>query len=110
MDFKEILKQDVCNVFLNTKEFAQLHILEGQEIPMVVDDNEFVEMQLKAADGQRVSNAMFKSGKVIYVASDDFGKPKPGSRLTLDKQNYIVCSAENQGSIRRIVLEKAGGR
>ena len=46
--FKEILNQDIENVFLNTLEFADIHNVDGKDMPVQVDDNEVIEREKKA--------------------------------------------------------------
>ena len=41
--FKEVMKDDVNNTFMNVDEFADIHTVDGKEIPVLVDDNEIIE-------------------------------------------------------------------
>ena len=40
MTFKEQILKDLDEVFLNLEEFAELHRVEGVEIPVVVDSDQ----------------------------------------------------------------------
>lgn len=37
--FKDMVARDLDAVFLNVDEFAELHMVEGKEIPVVMDDD-----------------------------------------------------------------------
>mgnify|MGYP003249051372 CR=1 FL=1 len=45
--FKEVMKDDVNNTFMNVDEFADMHTVDGKEIPVLVDDNEIIEREKK---------------------------------------------------------------
>ena len=39
MSFRDQIKQDLSDVFLNLDEFADLHRIEGKEVPVVIDSD-----------------------------------------------------------------------
>ena len=39
MSFKDQIKQDLSDIFLNLDEFADLHRIEGKEVPVVIDSD-----------------------------------------------------------------------
>ena len=45
--FKDVLKDDVNNTFMNLDEFADTHIVDGKEIPVIIDENEIIEREKK---------------------------------------------------------------
>ena len=45
--FKEVMKDDVNNTFMNVDEFADTHTVDGKKIPVLVDDNEIIEREKK---------------------------------------------------------------
>ena len=45
MSFKDQIRQDLDAVFLNVDEFAELHRIEGKEIPVVVDNDQLVKLK-----------------------------------------------------------------
>ena len=45
MTFKEQIQQDLDTVFLNLDEFAELHRVEGKQIPVVVDNDQLVKLK-----------------------------------------------------------------
>ena len=45
ISFKEAARKDVANTFLNLAEFADLHKINGKEMPVIVDENELIERE-----------------------------------------------------------------
>ena len=40
MSFKELVEQDNRTVFMNLDEFADIHVINGKEIPCIIDNND----------------------------------------------------------------------
>lgn len=102
MNFKDIIKKDVHNVFLNTEEFSDLHVINGKEMAVQIDANELIErekLQSQNMDG------IYKNQKLIYVAAADFGPmPKQGAVLKLDGKIYKVEDVANEDGVYSITL------
>ena len=81
--FKELLKADVHNIFLNPAEFGERHRVKSN------------------MDGIYTRQLLF------YVAADDFGEPLPGqdTYLQLDGGTYKVVDATDECGIYAITLE-----
>ena len=45
MTFKEILRKDIEQVFLNPEEFGEEHIVNGKPMMIMIDDNELTERE-----------------------------------------------------------------
>ena len=43
MSFKKQMMQDINDVFVNTDEFFEKHVVNGREMPVMVDENENME-------------------------------------------------------------------
>ena len=67
--FKEVMKDDVNNTFMNVDEFADMHTVDGKEIPVLVDDNEIIEREKKMKSNM---DGVYVKQKIIYVKADDF--------------------------------------
>ena len=103
MSFKDILKSDVHEVFMNTDEFSDLHMVNGVEMAVQLDTNEQIEREKRMA--QNV-DGIYVNQKLIYVAASDFGAmPKQGSTLNLDGKIYRVADAVDEGGIYSITIE-----
>ena len=104
MTFKDILRADVNNVFLNTTEFADWHTLNGKRIRAVIDDDMLDgEITVKFHGQQaRQQTRLYNADITIYVSKAEFGKPKPGSLMELDGKKYIAVSTSEQGGMYKI--------
>lgn len=103
MTFKDIVKQDVQQTFLNTDEFSEIHIVNGKQMPVQIDSNEQIEREKRFNQNM---DGIYKNQKLIYVAASDFGPmPKQGSILTMDKRTYRVADAIDESGIYSITLE-----
>ena len=40
--FKEMLKEDILDVFLNPEEFGEIHTINRKEMCVIIDDSEQV--------------------------------------------------------------------
>lgn len=101
--FKDIIREDISDVFLNLDEFAVEHVVNGKKMPALVDNNELIEREKKAKsdmDGVNVKQTL------IFVRARHFGAlPPVGYLLTLDGMSYIVIDAINEDGVYSITLE-----
>jgi hypothetical protein len=103
MTFKECIRSDVTDVFLNLEEFAVEHTINGKKMRALVDNNELIEREKKAKsdmDGVNVKQTL------IYVWAREFGGlPPVGYMITLDGMRYIVTDAINEDGVYSITVE-----
>lgn len=115
MNFKEILQEDVYNVFINANEFADIHTLNNTEVKAVVQNEEISGFE-PSMDGVTNGNTrghakgLFATCKRVYVSAADFGEPVSGSALELDGEMYIVEATAVQCNVIIITLREIGGR
>ena len=103
MGFKDIIKADVHNVFLNLEEFADTHTVNGTDMAVLIDNNEQIEREKR---NNQNMDGIFTNQRLIYVAASDFGPlPKQGSLLMLDKRTFRVADAIDEDGIYSITLE-----
>lgn len=103
MSFKELLEQDVKNVFLNPEEFGELHTVNGKEMVIIMDNNEQIEREKRT---NQHTEGIYENQKLIYVAASDFGPlPSQGSLFILDAGDYLVMDAIEEGGIYSITIE-----
>ena len=101
--FKDIIADDVKGVFLNTEEFSDLHIVNGKEMPVQIDNNEQIEREKRFAQNM---DGIYLNQKLIYVSAEEYGPlPKQGSLLTLDGKKYRVADAIDEYGVYTITLE-----
>lgn len=101
--FKEQVKSDIKNVFINKMEFADWHNVNGVKMRVVVDENELLERQLKS---NLTLGTISKRTTLIYLAAEDFGSlPGIGSLIKLDGHSYRVTGSLSEGGMYSIHLE-----
>ena len=112
MNFKDTIKNDIKSIFLNPYEFADMHEINGEKIVCVVDDDAIAdEVKLKFGNSPHSeSQTLYNGLTAVYVATEDFGKPKPQSTLTFDGRRYRVISVSEQDGIYKFLLERTGAR
>lgn len=49
MSFKDVIRNDIKQVFLNFEEFGEYHRLNGQEILLIIDENEMTDRERRYA-------------------------------------------------------------
>lgn len=103
LSFKEILAQDVNNVFLNPSEFGETHTVNGEPMTIVLDDIENIEREKKMKSHM---DGIFTRQVLFYVASLDFGPlPNQGGLIDLDGEKYTVTDATDESGIYAITME-----
>lgn len=101
--FKEVLQADIDNTFMNLEEFADIHIVDGKEIPVLVDDNEIIERQKKMKSNM---DGMYVKQKLIYVKASDFGVlPAIGRQIMFDGKRYLITDSTDEQGMYAITME-----
>lgn len=101
--FKDIIRTDLDNVFMNTDEFAGVHTVNGKKMPITVDNNELIERAKKAKSNM---DGIYTKTTLIFVKAKDFGPlPAVGSVVNLDGKTYKVTDAMNEDGLYSIHLE-----
>ena len=94
--FKDYLNADM-ETFFNTGEFAEMHDIDGQEIPAVIDSDILKTRGNNQRDAQH--EGVFRGELAVFVQSSYFPeRPVIGQHMRLDGKLYLVedC-AEAQG-------------
>lgn len=103
--FKDLVKQDVKNVFINFEEFGERHNVDGSDVIVVVDDNELIERE-KGRAGNSYIDGIYKKRLMFYIAAEDIDAlPQVGRVMTFDREDYIVTDAVSECGIFSISLE-----
>lgn len=101
--FKEIINQDIDNIFINTSEFSDIHNVDGRNMPIQIDDNEVIEREKKAKSNM---DGVYVKQKLIYVKAKDFGSlPAIGRQIMLDGKRYLITDSTDEYGIYTITLE-----
>ena len=103
MSFKDIIQEDVHEVFMNPEEFSETHNVNGKAMAIQIDNNEQIEREKRA--GQNM-DGIYLNQKLIYVAADDYGPlPKQGTVVSIDGKIYKVADAISEDGVYSITLE-----
>jgi hypothetical protein len=103
MTFKEAIASDVHEVFLNTEEFSDTHLVNGVRMACQEDSNEQIEREKRMSQNM---DGIYLNQKLIYVAASDYGPlPKQGSMITYDRRKYKVADAIAEDGVYSITLE-----
>lgn len=99
MSFQKMLEEDLSKVFFNINEFATEHELEGQVIPLILDEDKIQERKLKAAEGTYLGEVL------IFVDKQYLSyRPVEDQRISFDNKHYFVVSCNDDGCMYEIVL------
>lgn len=103
--FKDMIRQDIKSVFLNFKEFGEMHDINGQEVLVIIDENELTEREKRIRSREE---GLHKRQFLFYIAAEDFGRlPAPGRVLMFDGKQYEITDANDEDGIYAISLEAA---
>ncbi len=101
--FKELVERDVHSTFMNLGEFADIHNVDGKEMPIILDDVEIIEREKKMKSNM---DGVFVRQKLMYVKAADFGPaPAVGRAVTLDGQMHVVLDVSDEQGVYAITME-----
>lgn len=104
MSFKDQIKQDLSDVFLNLDEFADLHRIEGKEVPVVID-SDTLEKLSKIGDNR--IHGMDEADMVIMGKASDLPENlDPGRLLNLDGREVIVVTTTSEMGLVQIAVRQ----
>ena len=88
MDFKDAVAADIDNVFFETKEFAENVIIDGNSVPVILDNDALQGMSDLYAQG------LAEGELFIFIKEKDMHRlPQPGDQLTKDGREWYVRHA-----------------
>ena len=105
--FKEQLEKDFKDTFFNLNEFAEIHNVDGAEIPVVVDNETLLQLNLgKTAD----SDCIFEDSKMFFVQKEHMpDQPVIDQVMEFDGEMYQVGNVlEDFGGYTIILKGNAG--
>ena len=104
MSFKDQIKQDLSDVFLNLDEFADLHRIEGKEVPVVIDSD--IMAKLSKIGDNRI-HGMDEADMVIMGKASDLPENlDPGRLLNLDGREVIVVTTTSEMGLVPIAVRQ----
>lgn len=111
MNFRDVIKADVTNVFMNLEEFASEHTLNDVTVPAVVESEalDTTTYRMIGDARERAGTGIYTGGKIVYVSAEDFGQPQAGTGIVLDGRRYKVTSSEKQDGVVKFTIQKWSG-
>lgn len=104
MSFKDQIKQDLSDVFLNLDEFADFHRIEGKEVPVVIDSD--IMAKLSKIGDNRI-HGMDEADMVIMGKASDLPENlDPGRLLNLDGREVIVVTTTSEMGLVQIAVRQ----
>lgn len=101
MSLKDIMADDINNVFLDLDDFGEEHTIEGKKIVCIVDDD-----TLKLRQGTN-DLSVTESTLLLFAKTDDLPKRKvSGETLNIDGKLYIVDDWKVNFSMAEISLHQ----
>jgi len=105
MNLKDIIREDIADIFFDNDEFAEIHTVNGKELSVILDENELTERKTVGRVGKHYDGA-YLAGMLLYVKAAEYGlRPKVGSVVVLDGKAYTVTDAADEGGVYAISLE-----
>lgn len=101
MSFKEQIRKDLDNVFLNLDEFAELHRVEGKQITVVVDSDQLNKLK----KGQILG--LIEADMLLMGREGDFPADlEPGRLLNVDGRELIVVNSGKDMGLVEVALRQ----
>lgn len=99
MTFKNFIKDDVENVFLNSLEFADEHIIDRKKIKVVIDNDMLKERNRKEYDG------IIQADLLYFTKKDDIKRPIVGEVQMFDGILYRVFDVKEDVNMYEVILQ-----
>ena len=103
MTFKDVIKNDLKSVFLNLGEFGEIHLLNGQEILVIIDENELTEREKRIR--REEGGAAKKHFSFMWLREDFWPAPVSEPNFRCRWNQIYDHNAENEDGIYSISLE-----
>ena len=101
--FKECVEADLSDVFINMVEFAEMHTLEGVELPCVISVNKTAQ---KSEQKEKTFDGLHGDFITLFVKKVDAPRvPKQGENIKLDDKRYKVKSCRDDMGLLSVLLE-----
>lgn len=104
LGFKDIAKNDIC-AFINPREFAETHDIDGIEMVAMIDEYELLERDKSKVLTQNIQG-LANARKILYVAMEQLGaRPAIGRQMEIDRKLYRVKECTDEFGVLAIEIE-----
>lgn len=103
MSLKDQIQSDLV-VFINTDEFAEPHVINGQILNVIVDNDRLKERSKEEYEGISVGEILY------YVKTEDIGeRPEEGTPQIFDGRQMYVFDCRDGDGMYEIILQQNRG-
>lgn len=105
MTFREQLRQDVLDVFLNLEEFGETFCIDGKEYVCIADDS-WAGLDGSSRDGLNNAGLLALDGhlRTLYIADSIIPRPVPGQELNINGEIWRIALDAGAVSIEQGLL------
>lgn len=110
MSFKEYVKNDRTNVFINMDEFASDVVINGMEVSVIEDNDKLLYRIQQNYAGLVVGDILF------YITAEEWRKiprvstiPTANQAIMYDGRPATITNVSEQDGIYEVILQQAGG-
>lgn len=107
MSFRDQIECDL-STFINLDEFAEVHNVDGKDMPIIIDNDLLEEKRLKYG-GQDFfkGEGLFRGEVLFHVAKQEFDKkPVVDKIMRLDNNIYKIIEVTETEGMYTITLER----
>lgn len=105
MTFKEMIREDIADVFLDPDEFGEKHTVNGREGVRIVTD-EFELFNREKFKKEVKDDSTSAQRGIIYVKASDVGRlPKSGRQIRIDDVNFRIENAVDENGIYALTIQ-----
>lgn len=100
MNFKDALVKDLSQVFFNVDEFAELVIIDGKPMTVIIDTETLKKHNLKQGKG-------LNTGELLYIVkkSEMENEPIIDNRCTFNGKSYTIKDFSEDDLTYTVMLE-----
>lgn len=100
--FKEQLEKDMDDIFFNLDEFAEYHNIDGNKIPVVVDNDRIIELSL----GKTVETRGIFTDDILFFVLKKYldYEPCAGQHMEFDGVTYPISDVKEDFGGYTIIL------
>lgn len=112
--FKDCVKADIDLAFFNMDEHAEMHIVDGKSVPIVLEEDLLKRHSAhwEAGAKQNFDTGLYNAQTIMFIRVEDYGpKPKIGKELVLDagtdhKRTFVIRLCEEESGVYRMTMER----
>ena len=102
-DFMDGVTEDLDTVFLDLDVFGERHVVQGEEITILYDNEELE--RIKEKKENRFEDDVHKADVLFYARESDLGSElSVNSLLSIDGKRYFIYQTRLVAGLWRIIL------